>query len=140
MMSTKTRPTGVTILAVLEIIGGIFSLLAAAAFFALGALVGEAGMGMVEELPGIGFLAGALAALLGGVFIIAGLVAFLLAYGFWTGRGWAWILGIIFSIVGIVLGVVSLLGNSASIVGILINILIIYYLTRTHVKEWFGRA
>jgi len=42
-------------------------------------------------------------------------VAFLLAYGFWTGRGWAWILGIIFSIVGIVLGVVSLLGNSASI-------------------------
>jgi hypothetical protein len=59
---------------------------------------------MVEELPGIGFLAGALAALLGGVFIIAGLVAFLLAYGFWTGRGWAWILGIIFSIVGIVLG------------------------------------
>jgi ABC-type Mn2+/Zn2+ transport system permease subunit len=95
---------------------------------------------MVEELPGIGFLAGALAALLGGVFIIAGLVAFLLAYGFWTGRGWAWILGIIFSIVGIVLGVVSLLGNSASIVGILINILIIYYLTRTHVKEWFGRA
>ncbi|MDT7878163.1 MAG: hypothetical protein RQ862_06365 [Candidatus Caldarchaeales archaeon] len=139
-MSTKTRPTGVTILAVLEIIGGIFSLLAAAAFFALGALVGEAGMGMVEELPGIGFLAGALAALLGGVFIIAGLVAFLLAYGFWTGRGWAWILGIIFSIVGIVLGVVSLLGNSASIVGILINILIIYYLTRTHVKEWFGRA
>jgi uncharacterized membrane protein HdeD (DUF308 family) len=140
LMSTKTRPTGVTILAVLEIIGGIFSLLAAAAFFALGALVGEAGMGMVEELPGIGFLAGALAALLGGVFIIAGLVAFLLAYGFWTGRGWAWILGIIFSIVGIVLGVVSLLGNSASIVGILINILIIYYLTRTHVKEWFGRA
>jgi uncharacterized membrane protein (DUF2068 family) len=139
-MSTKTRPTGVTILAVLEIIGGIFSLLAAAAFFALGALVGEAGMGMVEELPGIGFLAGALAALLGGVFIIAGLVAFLLAYGFWTGRGWAWILGIIFSIVGIVLGVVSLIGNSASIVGILINILIIYYLTRTHVKEWFGRA
>jgi uncharacterized membrane protein HdeD (DUF308 family) len=139
-MSTKTRPTGVTILAVLEIIGGIFSLLAAAAFFALGALVGEAGMGMVEELPGIGFLAGALAALLGGVFIIAGLVAFLLAYGFWTGRGWAWILGIIFSIVGIVLGVVSLLGNSVSIVGILINILIIYYLTRTHVKEWFGRA
>jgi uncharacterized membrane protein HdeD (DUF308 family) len=140
LMSTKTRPTGVTILAVLEIIGGIFSLLAAAAFFALGALVGEAGMGMVEELPGIGFLAGALAALLGGVFIIAGLVAFLLAYGFWTGRGWAWILGIIFSIVGIVLGVVSLIGNSASIVGILINILIIYYLTRTHVKEWFGRA
>jgi uncharacterized membrane protein HdeD (DUF308 family) len=70
---------------------------------------------MVEELPGIGFLAGALAALLGGVFIIAGLVAFLLAYGFWTGRGWAWILGIIFSIVGIVLGAVSLIGNSASI-------------------------
>ncbi len=140
LMSTKTRPTGVTILAILEIIGGIFSLLAAAALFALGALVGEAGMEMGEALPGIGFLAGTLAALLGGVFIITGLVAFLLAYGFWTGKGWAWILGIIFSIIGIVLGVVSLIGNPASIVGILINILIIYYLTRPHVKEWFGRT
>jgi Predicted membrane protein (DUF2127). len=139
-MSTKTRPTGVTVLAILEIIGGIFSLLAAAALFALGALVGGVGMEMGEELPGLGFLAGALAALLGGVFIITGLVAFLLAYGFWTGKGWAWILGIVFSIIGIVLGVVSLIGNPASIVGILINIVIIYYLTRPHVKEWFGRA
>jgi len=76
----------------------------------------------------------------GVVFIVVGLVAFVLAYGFWTGKGWAWILGIIFAIIGIVLGAVSLVGSPASIVGIVLNIVIIYYLTRPHVKEWFGRA
>jgi hypothetical protein len=139
-MSTKSRPTGVTILAILEIIGGIFALLASATFFLLGALATGIEFDMVEGAPFMMPFLGALATLVGVVFIVVGLVAFVLAYGFWTGKGWAWILGIIFAIIGIVLGAVSLVGSPASIVGIVLNIVIIYYLTRPHVKEWFGRA
>jgi len=50
-MSTKSRPTGVTILAILEIIGGIFALLASATFFLLGALATGIEFDMVEGAP-----------------------------------------------------------------------------------------
>jgi len=134
-VSTKTRPTGVTILAILEIIGAILSLLGALAFFALGALVG-----VVPEAGIMGGLFAAVGAVVGGLLLILALVGFVLAYGFWTGKGWAWILGIIFSIIGIIIGLVSIIGNPSSIIGIIINVLIIYYLTRPHVKAWFGKA
>lgn len=134
-MQARTRPTGVTILAILEIIGSVLLLLGAAAFFALGALAGAA---LDGDLVG-GFF-GALGAAIGGVLVVMALIGFLLAYGFWTGKGWAWILGLIFSIIGILLGLVTIIGNPSSIITIIINGLIIYYLTRPHVKAWFGRT
>ncbi|GBC71745.1 hypothetical protein HRbin02_01533 [Candidatus Calditenuaceae archaeon HR02] len=134
-MSSKTRPTGVTVLAILEIIGAILSLLAAMAFFALGALAGAG-----SELGVMGGLFAAFGVAFGGLLLILALIGFVIAYGFWTGKGWAWILGIIFSIIGIIIGLVSIIGNPTSIIGIIINGLILYYLTRPHVKAWFGKA
>jgi hypothetical protein len=134
-VAVRTRPTGVTILAILEIIGAILSLLGAVFFFTIGALAGVA--------PAAGPLGGLFAVIgvaFGGLLLILALIGFVLAYGFWTGKGWAWILGIIFSIIGIIIGLASIIGNPASIVGIIINVLIIYYLTRPHVKAWFGKA
>ncbi|MEM0482846.1 MAG: hypothetical protein QXM16_08210 [Nitrososphaerota archaeon] len=134
-MSVKTRPTGVTVLAILEIIGAILSLLGAMALFALGALVGAG-----SELGLMGGFFAAVGVAFGGLLLILALVGFVLAYGFWTGKGWAWILGIIFSIIGIIIGLVSIIGSPSSIIGIIINVLILYYLTRPHVKAWFGKA
>lgn len=132
---TRVRPTGVTVLAVLEILGGILSLVGAAGMFALGAIA--------EDLPGMGALGGffgLFGALIGGVLVVFALIAFALAYGFWTGKGWAWILGIVFSILGLVLGLVSIIGNPSAVINVIINGVILYYLTRSHVKAWFGRA
>ncbi len=134
-MSVRTRPTGVTVLAILEIIGAILSLIGAMAFFALGALVG-----VETEFEAMGGLLAAAGVAFGGLLLILALVGFVLAYGFWTGKGWAWILGIIFSIIGIIIGLVSIIGNPSSVIGIIINGLILYYLTRPHVKAWFGKA
>lgn len=111
------------------------SLIGAMAFFALGALVG-----VETEFEAMGGLLAAAGVAFGGLLLILALVGFVLAYGFWTGKGWAWILGIIFSIIGIIIGLVSIIGNPSSVIGIIINGLILYYLTRPHVKAWFGKA
>jgi uncharacterized membrane protein (DUF2068 family) len=118
------RPTGITILAVLEVIGGLALLLGGAGSLAGGAIIGSGG------------LAG-----LGAVLLILGLVSFAVAYGLWTGRGWAWTVALILSIISVIINGVSIaFGNYGSIVGLIIALIIIYYLTRPHVKAFFGKG
>jgi hypothetical protein len=130
-MATQ-RPFGVTILAILEIISGLFELGAGALLLIAAGFIG--GLSGVSGFGGI--LAGIFSAI-GGVLIILGLLAFLIAYGLWTGQGWAWTLSLIFSIIGIILGILSL---PAGVISLIIDILIIYYLTRPHVKAFFRKG
>jgi hypothetical protein len=45
------------------------------------------------------------------------------------------------SIVGIITGLISLAaGTAGSIVGLILQVLILYYLTRPHVKAFFGKG
>lgn len=126
-MQKPSRPTGVTILAVLEFIVGIFALLGGT-----GALVGSAFAGVF----GYGALTGLLAAL--GVFLLlTGILALIVGWGMWTGKGWAWAVGLVLAAIGIVSSLVSLPG---SIISIVIDLLIIYYLTRPHIKAYFGKG
>jgi len=136
-MATE-RPFGVTILAILEVIGGILSL-AAGAFMLFAAAA--FGMMIPGEMPGgisgfVGLMMG-LFSVIGIVVITIGLISFIIAYGLWNGRGWAWTLCLIFSIIGIIIGILSL---PTGIISLIINILILYYLTRPHVKAFFGKG
>jgi hypothetical protein len=70
------------------------------------------------------------------LFIIA-LIEFVMAWGLLGGKGWAWIITIVFSAISILMGMLSL---PLGLVGIGINALIIYYLFRPHVKAFFGRG
>jgi hypothetical protein len=136
-MEKRERPLGVTILAILEAIGGIIYL---AGILIIGLFLEMIREFMPGTMPGAGFLKGfiGLIVLIATiVLLILGLVSFLLAYGLWTGKGWAWTLTFIFSIIGILLGLISL---PSGIISILINVLILYYLTRPHVKAFFGKA
>ena len=129
------RPFGVTILAILA---GIEAL----GCFAMAALVGtlfawletswvEYGYGP-SPFTGIGLAVTAIAA-------IIGLVYLLIAWGLWTGRGWAWIVMMIFAILGLIGSIIALI-VIVGIIPLIINILILYYLTRPHVKAFFGRG
>lgn len=136
-MEKKERPLGVTILAILEAIGGIicfagilFIGLIVETLTSFAGVTGH-GIGIIRSLMGIVALIFAI------ILLIFGLISFLLAYGLWIGKGWAWTLAFIFSIIGILLGLASLPGG---IITILINALILYYLTRPYVKEFFGKA
>jgi len=132
-MSGKTRPTGVTILAVLEALGGLVWLLAGAGIMMVGALMPIFGVGLAMVF-------GAIAGLMGLVFLIFGIIAFVLAYGLFTGRGWAWLWSLIFAVIGIILALFEAMSSLGSgILPIIIYLVIIYYLTRPHVKAFFGK-
>lgn len=126
----KTRPTGVTIIAVLEALGGIIMLLAGLGMVALGGFMALPG-GM---MPGV---LGMMAGFLGFAFAIIGILSLIFAWGLWTGQGWAWTLTLIFAVIGILFGLFSLPG---SILQIIIQAIIIYYLFRPNVKAFFRKS
>ena len=86
-------------------------------------------------------LFGGLLPVIGGVLIVVALLDVVFAWGLWSGKGWAWILTSIFAVLGILFSLVSLIrGGLGSIIILIIDIVIIYYLTRPNVKAFFGEA
>ena len=115
------RPLGVTILAVLAALSGILLLLAALAIASLSILAGPAAI-----IP---------AGLGSGVLLVLSLLYLLVAYGLWNGQTWAWWLAVILAALDLVIALLSL--NIASLI---IPAIILWYLTRSHVKEYFNLA
>jgi len=134
VMFRPPRPIGVTILTVLEIIVGIIDILIG--FLLLGVYV------FALAFVGMGFST-AFAFLLIPLAIASflfGIISFVLAYGLWKGRPWAWLATMIISIIGLIVGVVVLIfGNLASILPIIFYGLIILYLCTASVRAFFGR-
>lgn len=143
-MTEKRRPTGVTVFVALEVISGITDLILGL-LLALGATFSIAGM---ERAPLVGQLVGLLTRFVGYEimeFLVLGILAFVLAYGSWNGRGWAWTWTLILTFVGLVIAFLPAIRNpSSGIVLLTISLLIaslvvVYYLTRPHVKAYFGK-
>ncbi len=137
MLQTKTRATGVTILAVLEILEGLIGVLAGIGLMALGALAGS----MIGGLSILGDIVGALAGVIGAVLLVFGLISFLLAYGLLKGLGWAWTVSLVFAMLGLIFGILQMLGSPGSgVLQVVISAIIIYYLYRPNVKSFFGKG
>jgi tryptophan-rich sensory protein len=149
MENVKNRPAGITILAALQIIFGILFLLGAIGMFLIASLadaadleeaIGEDAPDWISDNFVMAF------GLLGVLFLIIGIVGLVLGYGYLKGIGWAWTVGIVFAVLGIIGDIFeSMVDRTAdvlasSIIGIIIALLIIYYLTRPHVKAFFGKA
>ena len=140
-MTGAVRPTGVTILAVLALIGGVFGLIAGLGLMMGGALFG----GMMGGSQGVAL--GGMAFIFGVVGIGIAIAELAFAYGAWTLKPWAWALGIIAAIANLLLIVVSaVIGGDiiasliASVISIAIWAVVLYYLTTPTVKTAFGRA
>jgi uncharacterized membrane protein len=150
--SPKSRPTGVTIIAILNIICGVIMLLIGIGLAIAGAIIpfvpqsefqqqqqnltaGDIDLSQVPpSLVGSGLLA------IGGILIAIGILSFVVAYGLLKGRTWAWTLTVVLSIISIVLNVISIAaGNIAGLVSVIISGIILYYLFRPHVKAYFGK-
>jgi hypothetical protein len=131
MMQKPPRPTGITILAILGFIGGILALLGGALFLAVASsgILSSYGMGMFS-----GFVS-----VFGGVIIVVGLFAIFVSWGMWSGKSWAWYLAVILYAIGVVFGLVILIaGALTGIVSLLIEVLLLWYMFRPHVKAFFG--
>lgn len=134
MMQKPPRPTGVTILAILDLIGGVLAIIAGGTLAAVG------GSGILGTL-GYGSLLGGLVAVLGGAILVFGFLAVTVGYGLWSGKSWAWMVAIALYAIGALFSLGSLaLGSYSSIISLAIYALVIWYLMKPHVKAYFGRG
>ncbi len=124
-MSESSRPTDVIILVVLQVIASLLLLATAAGTLALTAAVGAL-------VPGLETLA----LFLGVIFLILGSAGLAVAWGLWTAQPWAWTPTLVLTAINILGGLLSLPSGWLTI---LIYVVIIYYLYRPHVKEYFGK-
>lgn len=123
-MQVKTRPLGVTILAVLQALGAL-------SFIALGA-----GLAFVGAATGI---FGALFAIVGFIVLLIGLVGLVVAWGLWSGKGWARFLAIILAVLGALSALFSIVGGELTgLVSLAIQAIILYYLFQPRVKAYFA--
>jgi uncharacterized membrane protein (DUF2068 family) len=132
-MEQKKRPTGITILAILALIGGIFMVLAGILALTGSAFLATQGEGGVAVL----------AIIIGLIMLVAGVLNLVFAVGAWSLKPWAWTLGIIVQVISLVMAIVQGAtsgnwGNQA--LSIIIAIIILYYLNTRGVKEAFGKA
>lgn len=133
-VSTVTeRPSGITILAALEIIEGI-----------IGSIIGIAilfSFDILRELLPVPStylpLVQAVLTVVGSLVIFIALVNFVIAYGLLNGTSWAWTVSLVFAVIGILRGIGTL---PMGILTIGIQVLIIYYLTRENVKSYFEKS
>jgi hypothetical protein len=159
----KSRPIGVTIVAILTIIAGAFSLIFGIGLITLGVVLptlppsvfnqsqlqGNLTIdGQAPPIPpgtppmALQSLLGGLGIAFGAVLVGIGIVSFIVAYGLLKGRGWAWTATIILSIISIVWNAITIAtaANFGGIISIIIDAIIIYYLYRPHVKAYFGKG
>ncbi len=141
-MEIKRRPTGVTVIAVLVIIGGILLLLAGIGGVAVGSLF------ISSQIIGLGFV------IIGAIILAVGIGYLVVSYGLLKGKRWSWTITVVLLFIGIAIDVASiifgsfainmdtsnfLVTNSGNIAGIIISVIILYYLYRPHVKSYFGK-
>jgi hypothetical protein len=132
----KTRPLGVTILAILDGIGGGLLVFAGLVFLVLGAAA-ERLLGPDADPALFQTIGGAL----GVVFLLLGLAYAALGWGLWKGKGWAWIATIGFQAIGVLYNLVTIRASGgAAIFGLILNGVIIWYFLRPHVKYYFGQG
>ena len=133
-MTSRNRPFGVTVLAILWILEALGAFGVAAIIGTLTAYLET----MIGGAIGTEFIT-TIGSAVTVVAVIFGIIYLLIAYGLWTGQGWAWILSVIFAILGVIGGIIGLIGI-VGIVPLVINIIILYYLYRPHVKAFFGKG
>jgi uncharacterized membrane protein len=157
MQNKQHRPTGITIIAILTIINGILLLVSGIALVALGTLFSANSTSTSSQAVAQFF--GTISAAVGGVLLVIGIGYLIMSYGLFKGKGWAWTITIILTIIGIAIQILSTsvitaasLDNTKNVIsgivssitfpliGLAINIVILYYLYRRHVRAYFGKA
>ncbi len=187
------RPIGVTIIAILTIIGGVIltfggiSLLTFGAFFTsvpIDVFISEQmqqqqqqqqeqlqlqqpqqqqqqqqqDLKNAAELQALARFLGGVGIAIGAIVLAVGIGYLVVSYGLLKGKGWAWIITVILTIIAIAVQIISgitagmfnssfiddtnsfVTGIIAQIVGIAINGVILYYLYRPNVKAFFGKS
>jgi uncharacterized membrane protein (DUF2068 family) len=156
----RQRPTGVTILGILFVIAGAFSLLGGIATLVAIPFVANVNPNVINddlqlngqqqpltpsEQTALAQGSGSILTVLGAVLIPLGIASLVVAYGLLKGKRWAWYVAVVLSIIGLVVNVISLVTSNmgaiaGAVVGIAFEGIVLYYLSRRNVKEYFGKV
>ena len=132
-MQKPQRPIGITLLGIIQILIGVLGLLVSLLILGVSAFL--------TTIPVIGGLASSVGLIIGGVFLFFTLIWLATGVGFLHGRGWAWDLGMIFTILSILgAAYVAYIGVTQAFYALGFWVIMIIYLTRHHVKIFFGKG
>jgi hypothetical protein len=130
-MVSASRPLGVTIIGILYLLGGLLLLIGG---------IGSAGILDGLGLPGFGAFAGIL-------LVVVAFVDIAIGIGCFQGWGWVWTVALIFAVINILtvfwnwwVSGHSMGGLFSAFLGIIIPLIIIWYLYKDNVKAFFGKA
>ncbi|MGA6991568.1 MAG: hypothetical protein WBX81_14205 [Nitrososphaeraceae archaeon] len=178
MTQSKERPFGVTIIVVLAIIDGVILVFGGLSFLAFGTFFATVPIENIvinqqqsqlqqqqqqqqelqnaAELQTLTQFFASIGLVIGGIVLAVGIAYLVVSYGLLKGKGWAWTVTIIVSIIAIIVQIISAIttanavfsydinassaGIISHIIGMAINAVIIYYLFRPHVKAFFGKT
>ena len=153
LTTNKERPDGITVIAILIIIGGIFLITGGISLMGLGAVLSMTSENIIQSNDISGDLTqlaslGTIPLAIGAVLLILGIAYLIVSYGLLKAKAWAWVITIIVTIIGLIIQIISaiiagsitssvLYGLVSHIVGIFISGVIIYYMFRPHVKAFY---
>ncbi len=132
---TQRRPTGITIIAVLMIIGGLVLLFTGITPLFIGPLIT---IDSDYSTSALGFLI-----TIGGlVLVVLGIASLIVSWGLLKGKRWARTITLIISIIAIIFAIISLASSSdlIHIISVIIYGIIIYYMFTNKVKLFFGKV
>ncbi|MGG6239633.1 DUF2127 domain-containing protein [Nodosilinea sp. AN01ver1] len=133
---TNQRPAGVTILAMIHLIGGVLTVGVSAIVFG-GIFNADAAATPGTEISTRELLAASV------VIFISGLAGLFTSYGLFNLKGWGRILAIVFTFINVIYSLINLF-KAVNIVGAFVGIFfsgfILYYLNTVSVKRAFGRV
>ncbi len=133
---TQHRPTGITIIAILMIIGGLVLLFTGITPLFIGPLIS---IDSSDSSPSeLGFLI-----TIGGLVLVGlGIASLIVSWGLLKGKRWARIITLIISIIAIIFAIVSLVSTEdlVHIIPVVIYGVIIYYMFTDKVKLFFGKV
>ncbi|HEY7695296.1 MAG TPA: DUF2127 domain-containing protein [Nitrososphaeraceae archaeon] len=168
MQADRKRPTGVTIIAVLMIIGGILTLIGGIGLVIVGPLISQYTASETSSTfennmysnfnfnstdisstnNFLSIFSGYLSIIGAGLIALA-IVHFIVAWGLLKGKGWAWSISVIIIIISLVVGIIFVVFNVmvgdissiiGQIVGMVISGIILWYLYRSNVRKYFGKV
>jgi hypothetical protein len=137
------RPLGVTLLAIIEILGGLAQLVLGFGFLTIATLlslvdirsrVGDAVPQWVLDNVTVFF------GVVGVLFLVMAIIALVLAWAFLKGKSWSRTAAIVLLVISIVVGLVGALGGVSLITvafSIVLPSILVAYLSTSGVKQWF---
>ena len=124
------RPIGITILGILHLIGGTASLIMAT--------VGAAMLGVSSTMGNFGMMAAGFGSIFLIIFGILAAIEFVIVGALFSGKSWGRIIVIVLSIIGLIVGFVSMVGNPYSVLSMILDGVVLWYMWRPHVITYFG--